>query len=122
MKLVKDSDGEFITGARLSLAGVLLAFGVVSALGFAAHAISIADDATLGKKEANVRTEIFEESVAHREGTRRDFEELYRSYLQAKTNDERSVLVSLMQHRADGCAPELVPPSVQALLHPKGTR
>lgn len=93
--------------------------------GFAIHACSVADQATLGRAEQKVQTQNFEESEAYRAGLRRDFDELMLSYSRAKSDDERATILAVMRHRAEGAPPELVPADVKNMLaHPptQGTR
>lgn len=99
--------------AGLIVVGVIV---LATGLGFYIHAVSVADKATIGRVEQRVETESFEQSVAYREGTRRDFEELRLSYTRAKSDDERQAVLSLMRHRAAGCPPELVPEEIKRIL------
>jgi hypothetical protein len=99
--------------AGLIVVGVIV---LATGLGFYIHAVSVADKATIGRVEQRVETENFEQSVAYREGTRRDFEELRLSYTRAKSQDEKEAVLSLMRHRAAGCPPELVPEEIKRIL------
>jgi hypothetical protein len=96
--------------AGLIVVGVIV---LATGLGLYVHAVSVADKATIGRVEQRVETE---QSVAYREGTRRDFEELRLSYTRAKTDDEKQAVLSLMRHRAAGCPPELVPEEIKRIL------
>lgn len=104
---------ETATAGLIVVGAIVLATG----LGLYIHAVSVADKATIGRVEQRVETENFEQSVAYREGTRRDFEELRLSYTRAKSQDEKDAVLSLMRHRAAGCPPELVPEEVKVILH-----
>jgi hypothetical protein len=99
--------------AGLIVVGVIV---LATGLGLYVHAVSVADKATIGRVEQRVETENFEQSVAYREGTRRDFEELRLSYTRAKSQDEKDAVLSLMRHRAAGCPPELVPEEIKRIL------
>ena len=102
--------------ATIAIGGVLGVIVLGTGIAFYAHAVSVADKATLGRAEQRVETQNYEESVAFREGTRRDFETLVLSYHQAKSPDEKEAVLSLMRHRAQGCPPDLVPQTAKDLL------
>jgi hypothetical protein len=98
---------------------VLLVLGIIivlGALGFGIHACSVADEATLGAAEQNVRTRNFEQSEAYKAGLRRDFDELILAYAHAKSHDERATIFAVIRHRAEGCPSDQVPEDVKQLL------
>jgi hypothetical protein len=91
--------------------------------GWGVRACVAAQDATLGAAEQEVQRRNFEHSQAYREGLRRDFDELMLAYAQAKSDEERAVVLSVLRHRADGAPPAAVPEGGRMFLsvHPKGT-
>lgn len=99
-------------------------FGVIVALcggGYLIHACTIADKATLGAAEQAVDTKNFEQSPAYREGLRRDFDELMLAYAHAKSDDERTVILSTLRHRVEGAPPDAVPQDVKDFLKQHST-
>lgn len=107
-------DEEFGVGTWVALiAGAVL---MVCVIGFGVHACSVADQATLGRLDEQVRRENFEQTKSYRDGLRRDFDELLLSYSRAKSDDERATIVGVMRHRAEGAPPELVPNQVKLIL------
>lgn len=111
------SDYDDDTTVGLWVLGIGAAVILLPAIGFGYHACATTDEATLGNVDQRVRTHNFEQSVAFREGTRRDFDELRLAYAKAKTAEERSTIRSVIRHRAEGCPPELVPPEIHDLLN-----
>ena len=108
---MSDEDNSF-TAAMLVIGAVF----VIGLVGWGVRACVLAQDATLGKAEQKVQTENYEQSVAYREGTRRDFDELVRQYRSARSQDERDAVKSIMRHRAAGCPSELVTHDVKEII------
>ncbi len=98
------------------IAIVIVVLVIMGIAGFAWHACSVADQATIGKKEMQVQTKNFEESEAYLAGLRRDFDELMLAYAHAKSDDERATVLAVMRHRAEGVRPDLVPQDVKDML------
>ena len=94
------------------IAACALAGGVM----YSFHACSVADQATLGLAEQDVRTRNYERSEAFRAGTRRDFDELYLAYVRAKSDDEKGAILGVIRQRAEGCPPDQVPDKIRELL------
>ena len=109
------SDSEYSPGTWVSI--ILGAVILIAATGFGIHACSVGDQATLGRAEENVRTQNFEQSEAYRAGLRRDFDELLLAYTNAKTDEEKMTVLSVIRHRAEGCPPDQVPQDIKNLLN-----
>ncbi len=90
---------------------------LVVALAFGIHACSVADQATLGLAEQDVRTRNFEQSEAYRAGLRRDFDQLRLAYVSAKSADEKAAILSVIRHRASECPPDQIPSEIRDLLN-----
>jgi hypothetical protein len=100
-----------------SIAMMVLAIILLIGLsGWGIHACAVADKATLGAADQEVERRNFERSQSYREGLRRDFDELMLAYARARSDDERSVILSVLRHRVDGAPPEAVPNDVQKFL------
>lgn len=89
---------------------------LIGAAGWGIHACNTAEKATLGAMDQEVERRNFEHSSAYREGLRRDFDELMLSYSKAKSDDERTVILSTLRHRAQGAPPEAVPQDVRDFI------
>lgn len=111
--MAKENDADVGLWVFVILGCVIL----VAATAFGIHACSVADEAMLGRAEQDVRTRNFEQSEAYRAGLRRDFDELMLSYVSAKTPEEKTVILIVIRHRAEGCPPDQVPADVRALLN-----
>jgi hypothetical protein len=89
---------------------------LIGLLAWCTHACSIADQATLGRAEQSVQRQNFEESESYRAGLRRDFDELLLSYSSAKTEEEKTIIISTIRHRALGAPPDAVPQDIKTFL------
>ncbi len=93
--------------------------GVVAIIGFSGwgiHACGTAERATLGAVDQEVDRRNFERSQGYREGLRRDFDELMLQYAKARSDDERTVVLSTLRHRVAGAPPEAVPADVKKFI------
>lgn len=96
----------------------VLSLGVIAtivALDVGIRACSIADTKVFGVAQQNADTEVYRHSEAFREGTQRDFDELYLAYVKA-TPEEKPAIVATIRHRAQGVPPEMVPANINNLL------
>ncbi len=62
------------------------------------------------------RREVFENTQSYQQGSIRDFDNLYLAYVQAKSEDEKAVILDTLRHRAAGVQLDNIPPRVRALL------
>jgi len=108
------------TSVGMILGGILGGAIVLAGVVFWVHACVVADDATLGREEATVQRRNFEESASYRAGLRRDFDELMLSYAKARSDDERSAVLSVLRHRVEGAPPDAVPQDVVDFLKKNG--
>ena len=63
-----------------------------------------------------VRRQVFENTQSYQQGSMRDFDNLYLAYVQAKSEDEKAVIIDTLRHRTAGVQPDNIPPRVRALL------
>lgn len=91
-------------------------FGMIAAA-LALRAYGVFDTKTFGVAQQNADTEVFEHSEAYKAGVRRDMDELYLSYVQAKTPEEKAAVLAVIRHRAEGVADQtIIPANVRHLL------
>jgi hypothetical protein len=62
------------------------------------------------------RREVFENTQSYQQGSIRDFDNLYLAYVQAKSEDEKAVILDTLRHRTAGVQPDNIPPRVRSLL------
>jgi len=97
----------------MSIVGVIaLCFG----LGIFARAEGIWETKTFGVAEQNAQTKVYEQSQSHVEGTRRDLEDLYLSYMKEKDPAAKQAILSVIRHRVEGLSPDQVPADVRSVL------
>lgn len=84
--------------------------------GWAIRSCSTVDKATLGAVDQELDRRNFERSQSYREGLRRDFDELMVQHAKAKSDDERTVIMSTLKHRVAGAPPEAVPQDVKDFI------
>lgn len=108
-----DSDGPSIGAIMLITFSLIL---LPRGAGWAIHACNTAERATLGAVDQEVDRQNFEHSQAYREGLRRDFDELMLAHSKAKSDEERTVIMSTLRHRVQGAPPEAVPQDVKEFL------
>ena len=96
--------------AILGLAFIVLAMYVLNYAGLTSFKI-------FGPQYEQARREVFEETKSYRDGTRRDFDNLYLQYKSAKSDDEKAAVLSVIRHRAAGAPPDVVPSEISNLLH-----
>jgi hypothetical protein len=89
--------------------------GAICATAVFIRTCSIADTKVFGVAQQNADTEVYRHSEAFREGTQRDFDELYLAYVKA-TPEEKNAIVATMRHRAEGVPPEMVPQNIKNLI------
>lgn len=99
----------------IALAGFALILLVVGS-SWAIRACNIAQRATLDPVEHEIDRQNVEQSQAYQEGLRRDFDELLMAYAKAKTDDERSIILSTLRHRASGAPEGSIPQDVKDFL------
>lgn len=63
-----------------------------------------------------VRRTVWENTPSFYAGTRRDFDDLVLQYKQAKTDDERDAISSILRHRAAGAPTDLITPEVKQII------
>jgi hypothetical protein len=100
----------------LPAVGVVGGIALITALVFYARGVNLASDKAFGVAEENVKTQTFQHSEAYVEGVRRDCEELKLAYVQAKTPDEKTAVLSTLRHRVEGVDPTIIPADVKELL------
>jgi hypothetical protein len=86
------------------------------ALGLFLRAERIWETKTFGVAEQNAQTQVFEQSEAFKEGTRRDFANLYLAYTTEKDPSSKQAILSVIRQRANGCPAELVPANIRSIL------
>src|ERR1019366_3164304 len=96
----------------LAVVGVVVIFAT---LFVSIRACNIADTKVFGVAQQNADTEVYRHSEAFREGTQRDFDELYLAYVKA-TPEEKLAILATMRHRAAGTPTEFVPANIKSLL------
>ena len=69
-----------------------------------------------GPKIENAHRAVYEETKSYRDGSRRDFENLYVAYTTATTPEDKTAVLSVAKERADGVNPESVPDNLKQLL------
>jgi hypothetical protein len=95
---------------------IITALAAFALIAFFIGALSLGITKTFGPAGASVRREIYEETKSYRDGTRRDFDNLYLQYQSAKSPEEKSAVLSIIRHRASGAPPEVVPTEIRNLL------
>lgn len=91
---------------------IFLIFG----LGIFLRAEGIWETKTFGVAEQNAQTEVYQHSEAYREGTQRDFDELYLEYQRAADPASKQAILSVIRHRAEGVPTDQVPSNIRSLL------
>jgi hypothetical protein len=104
------------TGLGTIIGGVVLSCFLLGGIVWGFHACSTAERASLGAIDNEVDRRNFEHSQAYREGVRRDCDQLMLSYAQAKDDDERAAILSVLRHRTQGAPPEAIPDDVRTFL------
>ena len=94
------------------LAAIALVVGFVIAMQLA----SLENYKFFGPKFEDARRNVFEETKSYQDGLRRDFDNLYLQYEEAKDPDEKSAILSVIRHRAEGVNPDFLPTSIRNLL------
>lgn len=95
---------------------VLGVLGIIGFVSWGVHACNTAENAAFGGVDQEITRRNFEHSQAYREGLRRDFDELMLAHSKAKSDDERTTIMSVLKHRAAGAPPEAVPEDVKKFL------
>jgi len=67
-------------------------------------------------KYENARREVFENTKSYRDGTKRDFDNLYVAYQTAKETEEKTAILSVIRERVSGTPNELIPSNINQLL------
>ncbi len=110
------SDDTPVSVWVLSILGVI-ALCVLGGIGI--RACWLADKATFEPAGMEQDRRNFEQSEAYHAGLRRDFDELRMAYAKAKDDDERSAILAVLRHRAEGAPPDAVPEDVKQFLKEK---
>lgn len=102
------------SGSIAALVLGLVFLVTVSVIGV--RACTSAEKATFGAVDQEIDRRNFERSQSYREGLRRDFDELMLQYAKARSDDERTVVLSTLRHRVAGAPPEAVPDDVKKFI------
>lgn len=92
------------------LAGLLV-------LGFVLNAVGLVNYQFFAPKYENARREVFENTKSYRDGSRRDFDNLYLAYKTAKSDDEKAAVLSIIRERASTAPEDVVPAEIKQLLN-----
>ncbi len=85
--------------------------------GFLLTGANLASYQFWGPKLENAHRTVYEETKSYRDGSRRDFDNLYLAYKSAKSDDEKTAILSVMRERASSAPEDVVPTEVNQLLH-----
>lgn len=88
----------------------------LSALGFALTSWDLFNLSFWGPKYENAKRGVYEQTKSYRDGSRRDFENLYVEYMAQPDPASKSAVLSVAKERADGVNPEIVPQNLKDLL------
>ena len=98
--------------------GIFIALVVIlGAFGFALTSWDLFNYNFWAPKYENARRGVYEETKSYRDGSRRDFDNLYLAYKGAKSDDEKAAVLSVLRERAASAPAEVVPTEVYQLLH-----
>ena len=95
----------------------LAIFLLILVLGVGLNFFGLANYQFFAPKYENARREVYENTKSYRDGSRRDFDNLYLAYKSAKSDDEKAAILSVIRERAAGAPPEVVPAEIYQLLH-----
>lgn len=70
-----------------------------------------------GPKYENAHREIFENTKSFRDGSSRDLDNLRVAYVQAKTPEEKAVILDTLRHRSLGIPSEQISPAINQLIN-----
>lgn len=90
-------------------------FGLII-IGFLLDITGLYEFKFIAPKYEDARRQVFENTKSYRDGTQRDFDNLYLSYEAAKTPEEKSAILGVIRHRAEGTPQDLVPADIVQLL------
>ncbi len=99
---------------------LIIGFVVVSAIVMGIFLLQSLDFASLvfwGPKYENAHRQIFENTKSFRDGSSRDLDNLRIAYIQAKTPEEKSIILDTLRHRALGIPSEQISPAVNQLIN-----
>jgi len=97
------------------LMGFLMIILVIGGL-FGLTALSLAHYQFFAPRFENARREVFENTKSFRDGSRRDFDNLYVAYQSAKTPEEKQAILSVIRQRVYGVPEDQVPSEINQLL------
>lgn len=92
---------------------ILLVLGVIIGLSF----FGLMNYQFFAPKYEAARRQVFENTQSYQQGSIRDFDNLYLAYVQAKTDDEKAIILETLRHRTAGVQPDNIPLRVRALLN-----
>lgn len=104
---------EFFAFILIGLSGLAIA----AFLFFVLQTAGLANYRFFAPKFEDARRQVFEGTQSYHQGSIRDFDNLLLAYTQAKTDDEKAILVETMRHRAAGVEADTIPPRVRALIN-----
>lgn len=99
---------------------LLYLFGIIILFGIAIIAIQYAgleNYKFFAPKYEDGRRETFEGTQSYHQGSIRDFDNLLLAYGEAKSDDEKAIIVETMRHRAAGVESSSIPPRVRTLIN-----
>ncbi len=98
----------------IGIVAAIVLFVVVATIG--GNALGLWNYQFFAPKYEAARRQVFENTQSYQQGSIRDFDNLYLAYTQAKTDDEKAVILDTLRHRTAGVQPDNIPPRVRALL------
>ena len=88
----------------------------IGLLNFAGNAMGFWSYQFWAPRQEQVRREVFEQTKSYRDGTRRDFDNLYLQYETEKDPDAKNAILSVIRHRAFGVDSNLLPNNIRNLI------
>ncbi len=92
---------------------IIAAFLIV---GFLCTGLDLAQFNFWAPKFENAKRNVYEQTKSYRDGSRRDFENLYTQYLAQPDPASKAAVLSVAKERADGVDPAIVPQNLKDLL------
>lgn len=83
---------------------------------FVLNAVGLTNYSIFGPRYENVRREVYEQTKSFRDGSRRDFDNMYMAYTEAKDPAEKAAILSVMRSRAAGVDMNMLSPQARSLL------
>jgi hypothetical protein len=103
---------EIVKELGMFIVGVFL-FGLLM---FGLQELGVMNYRFFGPQIENAHRAVFEETKSYRDGSRRDFMNLYLSY-QSAGMDAKPAIKSVMCDRANGLAPDVIPVEVKSICN-----